>query len=393
MFKRFNVLILVLSAVMVCSAIFTTTPSISAQGNCPPLSNLRIGYTGFVSIGLPNVLRSQAGMSSAQIGTLNGGQLFTVLGGPICADGYNWWQVEAAALHGGTYSGWTADGTFSEDWLFPWQCDLLWSRLIPGYGARVTPGLPNTLRALPGGGATLGSIPVGGQMVVVSGPECIGGRTWWNVNYNGQTGWTAEGEGSTYWLEPSRYTVPPVTPPPTPRPVSCLLPTRLWAGYAGIVTPGEPNVLRDLPGRNASGSRVLGSINGGTVFRVIEGPVCADGIHWWRVAVGNQMGWTAEGENGIYWLDPVVCANGLRSQLVPGMTTYVTPGLPQNIRSAPDVNSGRVLASAAPGERMRVLANFRCDAVGRLWWQVQYGRLTGWVAEGENGVYWVAPQF
>ncbi len=43
-----------------------------------------------------------------------GGATFTVIGGPICSDGFRWWQI--------TYNGlnaWTADGQGAEYWLAP----------------------------------------------------------------------------------------------------------------------------------------------------------------------------------------------------------------------------------------------------------------------------------
>jgi hypothetical protein len=52
------------------------------------------------------------------------------------------------------------------------------------------------------GNNVIGQIPGGTVFVVVSGPQCVSGYAWWQVNYNGVTGWTAEGQGNDYWLEP-----------------------------------------------------------------------------------------------------------------------------------------------------------------------------------------------
>ncbi len=171
---------------------------------------------------------------------------------------------------------------------------------------------------------------------------------------------------------------------------------RLQIGTSGVVTPGDPNVLRDLPGRNANGSRVIGQINGGTPVQILTGPQCVDGIMWWNVRAGSQIGWTAEGENNIYWLEPLTCVlvqgsvQGMVSRLAPGMLARVTPGLPNNLRSTANT-SGRVLATIPAGSSMTILSTYSCDAQGRIWWQVSYGRLTGWTAEGENYVYWLMP--
>ncbi len=77
-------------------------------------------------------------------------------------------------------------------------------RLYVGGQGRVTPGAPNRLRAQPNTtSAVLANIPAGGVFSVIGGPNCGGGYTWWQVNYNGIIGWTAEGTGSTYYVEPA----------------------------------------------------------------------------------------------------------------------------------------------------------------------------------------------
>ena len=78
------------------------------------------------------------------------------------------------------------------------------------------------------------------------------------------------------------------------------MPSRLSVGRYGRVVPGgTANRLREEPG-----GRVIGQIPAEGVFRVISGPRCAsDGIAWWQVEYNKQVGWTAEGQNGVYWLE------------------------------------------------------------------------------------------
>lgn len=85
-------------------------------------------------------------------------------------------------------------------------------------------------------------------------------------------------------------------------PDSCGMQTRLLMGSYGTVTPGEPNALRSAPGMGDD-SIVTGSLAGGTLFSVLEGPICADGYNWWRVEADELTGWTAEGKDGTYWLE------------------------------------------------------------------------------------------
>lgn len=76
-------------------------------------------------------------------------------------------------------------------------------RLTNGRYGRVTPGLPNNIRSLPGSsGALLGQIPPGGVFAVLSAPTCASGFYWYQVNYNGLLGWTPEGGSGQYWVEP-----------------------------------------------------------------------------------------------------------------------------------------------------------------------------------------------
>jgi hypothetical protein len=88
---------------------------------CPPLlpPRLRIGSTARVTLGAPNALRTQPTVNnqlSRVIGSIPGGQTFTVLNGPICADGYTWWQVNYQGM-----IGWTAEGEGTTYWLEPIQ--------------------------------------------------------------------------------------------------------------------------------------------------------------------------------------------------------------------------------------------------------------------------------
>lgn len=374
-----------LSALALLAALVLVIPGTTAsaealeQQGCPPTAGLFVGGQGVVLSGPDNVMRSQPGVSiySPIIGLMPAGTVFYVLEGPRCVDGYNWWRVD-----NGSIIGWTADGDFNRRWVASTTCvTQLGSRLWVGSKARVTPGLPNVIRAMPGSGARLGTIPAGGVMDVIGGPQCANGsQLWWQINYNGVVGWTGEMEGLNYWLEPASGSAPVCNPAP-----------RLRVGTTGTVTPGMPNALRDRPGLNASGSRVIGSLPGGAIFSILSGPTCQDGHYWWQVTAGGQTGWTAEGQAATYWLDPLVCGNGILSRLAPGMNARVTPGLPNNLRSAPSASTGYVLTRIPAGGVVSVLGDFRCDAQGRLWWLVQYAGLTGWTVEGDAGTYWLDP--
>jgi hypothetical protein len=81
------------------------------------------------------------------------------------------------------------------------------------------------------------------------------------------------------------------------------LPSRLTAniGQVGRVVPGGPNNVRQDP--NIIAPKV-GEIEGGEAFDVLEGPFCGDGYAWWLVATETLEGWTVEGSEGEYFIEP-----------------------------------------------------------------------------------------
>ena len=256
---------------------------------CAPAPRLAVGVQGRVLPGTSNALRSlpNRGSTSVVIGEIPGGGVFSVLAGPQCADGHNWWQVNYNGV-----IGWTAEGQGSTYWVEPQTTCALPTRLQAGRTGRVTPGLPNTLRSQPGRGSNsvvIGEIPGGGLFRVIQGPHCVDGYNWWQVNYSGTIGWTGEGQGSTYWTEPVKC--------------SQSLVSQLLPNTVARVTPGLPNRLRLTPGSTGS---VITQIPGGASFTIVGGPQCgAEGWLWWQVNYNGTIGWTAEGDATTYWLEPI----------------------------------------------------------------------------------------
>lgn len=77
---------------------------------------------------------------------------------------------------------------------------------------------------------------------------------------------------------------------------------RLTPGLWARVSHDTANNLRRDPGLRG---QLLGAIPGGDIFRVLDGPRCADGYVWWQVSYGGRDGWTAEGRPGDDWLEPL----------------------------------------------------------------------------------------
>lgn len=63
-----------------------------------------------------------------------------------------------------------------------------------------------------------------------------------------------------------------------------------------------------------------------------------------------------------------------------------------NVRAEPILTGERV-GQIAGGDTVTILGGPECGARGLLWWQVQAGELTGWVAEGRASQYYLeAPE-
>lgn len=290
------------SAFLILMALFILTLAGAAQANdaqssapCYQAARLWPGGSGRVSLypNLPNRLRSSPSYYSTVLGYIPAGANFSVMDGPFCENGLQWWRVNYNGI-----VGWTVEGNGSTYYLEPINytpppsCALP-NRLSIGSIGRVTPGSPNIVRSAPGTRSTgansyvTGSIPGGGVFSVSSGPVCgSDSRWWWNVNYNGLIGWTAEGEGyDSYWLEPwsGGVTVCPN-----------FMPSRLNVGGWGRVTqyPYLPNTIRSFASYNGA---AIGQIPVGGAFSVLSGPVCVENTAWWQVNYNGVLGWTAEG--------------------------------------------------------------------------------------------------
>jgi hypothetical protein len=161
--------------------------------------------------------------------------------------------------------------------------------------------------------------------------------------------------------------------------------SRVTVGISGQVTPGLPNALRT----QAGSGQVIGYIPAGGFFRVTGGPQCVSGVLWWQVQYGATTGWTGEGQSGVYWVTPLICAGSPASRLVPGMQARVTAGLPNAMRTLP--GAGQVNAQIPAGAYFTITGAPQCGSDGRLWWPVNYAGIVGWTAEGEGATYWLEP--
>ncbi|MCS6870418.1 MAG: hypothetical protein NZ571_03075 [Anaerolineae bacterium] len=83
---------------------------------------------------------------------------------------------------------------------------------------------------------------------------------------------------------------------------------RLSIGDIGYVVYGYgPSNLNKYPRRSGDRNIVVDILKEGDTFRVVGGPQCGNGLTWWQVRYlkNNFLGWIAEGEGDVYWLDKI----------------------------------------------------------------------------------------
>lgn len=98
---------------------------------------------------------------------------------------------------------------------------------------------------------------------------------------------------------------------PTPTPASMATPgcdkgfSRLAIGETiTVVEVGHPNRIRATP--HVANDNIIGQISSGMTGKIVDGPVCLDGLVFWKIAttaVSIGSGWTAEGDGTNHWLD------------------------------------------------------------------------------------------
>lgn len=231
----------------------------------------------------------------------------TVVGGPVCDKGYNWWQVE---LPGN--DGWVAEGRPGDvgGYLFfvagmfeDRTCRSLYELHIGQFAdllldarVRTEPNLNGRVRTV---------APAGTPVLVVGGPQCVDQIKWWLVRVEVvdfvYEGWMAEGAEGLTWLYPQDL-------PSTADGTLCGAPLGLPIGQRAYVHSLEevPRNLRAAPGLDGPLMFILVD---GTPFIVEGGPVCRNNLNWWQIRVLSSrpvIGWMAEGSQGVgYWISTI----------------------------------------------------------------------------------------
>ncbi|GAB4511732.1 MAG: hypothetical protein OHK0046_10230 [Anaerolineae bacterium] len=174
---------------------------------------------------------------------------------------------------------------------------------------------------------------------------------------------------------------------------------RLNIGGQGIVTPGSANNVRSDP---ATSGQLVFRLEAGSVFQVLDGPICSDGFVWWQVRFNGSDGWTVEGDGSSYFLEPVSAADistptattpaaseecTLEPRLEIGREGRIVSTTPSRLRDAPST-SGTQIGQIQPDDVFVVFDGPVC-ADDIYWWDVDVKGISGWTAEGVDGDYLV----
>lgn len=136
------------------------------------------------------------------------------------------------------------------------------------------------------------------------------------------------------------------TPPCPPADDPAYLAPRLSVGIqARVVTTGIPNNIRQQAG---SSSQLLGEIPPGATFTVVGGPSCStlDKIVWWRVDYNGISGWTAEGKDQEYWLEPLNLS--ATPNALPATPQKITPANAAQVKLLADLQNPLGAAALSP---------------------------------------------
>ncbi len=190
-------------------------------------------------------------------------------------------------------------------------------------------------------------------------------------------------------------TAPLATPPLTATaPTTATVPTPVPAGNVlAVGAPARvtaPNGLNLRSNASAAGTLIVQLATGARVT-VLEGPVQAESLTWWRVDDGaGQSGWVAEGDGETVWLSPQL-GDVQAVNRTPRVGDRVTVGTQLSIRATPGT-SATLITQVQPNTQFTVLAGPQ-TADGLTWFQLRSddGSIEGWAAEGDGTTRWISP--
>ncbi|MFZ4815537.1 MAG: SH3 domain-containing protein [Phototrophicaceae bacterium] len=228
-----------------------------------------------------------------------------VIGGPSCADGTNWWQVQRLYEAPTFQSAWVSEGLPAREFILlnapiatPVTCappvPVVQNQSIALFtGARVRETPSRTARVLT-------VAPIESVALLLDGPVCADGYNWWNIEVTVLTityrGWIVEGVPSGTIRD---VTVIDDAPDAGPESIACGVAAPLNVGDRGVLrfTAESLKALRAAP---ITDGELLYRLPSGITLEILSGPFCNEGVNWRQVRVfGGSItaeGWLAEGD-------------------------------------------------------------------------------------------------
>jgi len=202
--------------------------------------------------------RAEPSVDAAALLVLMQGERGTITAGPVLADGYTWYELSTTDYSG--TPGWVA-GEFLTPGGDGAPQDSTLVVELDGLNLRAAPGLA---------GPIVAALPAGMRLALLSGPVDVDDLTWYEVESMDQT--------LTGWVAGDFLTAPAAT--------AALLP-----GDAVVITIADLN-FRERPGIDAP---IRSTLALGTVASIIGGPLSADGLLWYQLALDGVAGngWVA----------------------------------------------------------------------------------------------------
>jgi hypothetical protein len=276
-----------------------TAPATFTPPPCPTPGTLIVGQDVLLRGGVN--LRSAPTLSGAVTNYYPNEVRLRLVGGPVCADGYQWWRVEGVGE-----PGWVAEGQRGLQFLFPAPpiidpnnvCFTPLPMTIGGT-ARVLNNL--RLRGTPSQiGRTITILPEATVVTVLEGARCSSQINWWRVRAGDLEGWVAEGFPGNYWLSSQNVPFTSVEPSNCTRALDVVVGSRI----AVIADANNPRPLRTEPTILAG---VVTTLIDGVPLEVIGGSVCVEQMIWWQVRVVSTdlTGWISQGRPGDPILEPI----------------------------------------------------------------------------------------
>ena len=150
------------------------------------------------------------------------------------------------------------------------------------------------------------------------------------------------------------------------------LPSRLVIGEMGRTVSGVNSSLRAEPSQTGEWQ---GSLGFGGGFEVLEGPVCAEGLAWWRVAdYGQADGWIEEGMRGEYWLEPRMLTMewACYSTLAVGEEGVYTGRASRTLYQSQAMDPAQIVDQLEPGAHFTALSEPVCPSGQSVLLRVDY---------------------